>query len=92
LTALSSSEKIVVIMATVTVRKLSPQVHRALRVLAARHGRSTEAEIREILSRAVQAKHQLRIGSELRRFAKRLGGFELELRRGRKPIEPATFD
>jgi len=34
-------------MATVTVRNLPDEVHRALRVRAAMHGRSTEAEIRE---------------------------------------------
>jgi plasmid stability protein len=32
-------------MASVTVRNLSDEVHRALRVRAATHGRSTEAEI-----------------------------------------------
>jgi len=36
-------------MATVTVRHLPDAVHRALRVRAAQHGRSTEAEIRVIL-------------------------------------------
>ncbi len=36
-------------MATVTVSNLPDKVHRALRVLAATHGRSTEAEISEIL-------------------------------------------
>ena len=36
-------------MASVTVRNLSDEVHRALRVRAAHHGRSTEAEIRAIL-------------------------------------------
>ena len=37
-------------MATLTVRKLSDEVHRALRARAAMHGRSTEAEVRAILS------------------------------------------
>jgi plasmid stability protein len=36
-------------MATVNVRNLPDAVHRALRVRAAHHGRSTEAEIRFIL-------------------------------------------
>lgn len=36
-------------MAMLTVRNLPDKVHRALRVRAARHGRSTEAEVRAIL-------------------------------------------
>ncbi|MFN7352325.1 MAG: FitA-like ribbon-helix-helix domain-containing protein, partial [Burkholderiales bacterium] len=35
-------------MAMLTVRNLPDDVHRALRVRAAQHGRSTEAEVREI--------------------------------------------
>ena len=37
-------------MAMLTVRNLPDDVHRALRVRAALHGRSTEAEVREILA------------------------------------------
>ena len=33
-------------MSSITVRNVPDEVHRALRVRAARHGRSTEAEIR----------------------------------------------
>ena len=46
-------------MATLTVRNLPDEVHRALRVRAAQHGRSTEAEIREILTLAVRPAGQL---------------------------------
>ena len=41
-------------MASVTVRNLPDEVHRALRVRAAQHGRSTEAEIRDILEIAAR--------------------------------------
>ncbi len=37
-------------MAMLTVRNLPDDVHRALRVRAAQHGHSTEAEVREILA------------------------------------------
>jgi len=40
-------------MTQLTVRKLHPDVIRALRVRAAQAGRSTEAEVREILTAAV---------------------------------------
>lgn len=39
--------------AVITVRNLPDEVHRALRIRAARHGRSTEAEVRDILEQAV---------------------------------------
>ena len=40
-------------MAMLTVRNLPDDVHRALRVQAALHGHSTEAEVREILANGV---------------------------------------
>lgn len=40
-------------MAVLTVRNVPDEVHRALRVRAAEHGRSAEAEVREILSAAL---------------------------------------
>lgn len=42
-------------MANVLIRNLPTEVHRALKVRAAINGRSTDAEIREILTAAVQS-------------------------------------
>ena len=50
-------------MATVTVRNLPEAVHRALRVRAATHARSTEAEIRDILETTVCPPQRLRLGT-----------------------------
>ncbi|MDV3125288.1 Arc family DNA-binding protein [Mycobacterium sp. 21AC1] len=52
-------------MATLTVRNVSDEVHRALRVRAARHGRSTEAEVRAILEEAVKPEGRVKLGSLL---------------------------
>jgi len=52
-------------MATLTVRNLPDEVHRALRVLAASHNRSTEAEVRAILEEAVKPGGRLSLGSLL---------------------------
>jgi len=41
-------------MAAVTIRNLSPEAHRALKLRARGNGRSMEAEIREILHAAVR--------------------------------------
>ena len=52
-------------MASFTVRNVPDEVHRAIRVRAAQHGRSTEAEIREILESAVKPEGRIKLGSVL---------------------------
>ena len=52
-------------MAMLTVRNLPDDVHRALRVRAALHGHSTEAEVREILAVAVKPESRVRMGEAL---------------------------
>lgn len=79
-------------VANVTIRNLPDEVHAALRVRAAQHGRSTEAEIREILAQSVRGEGRLKIGSELRRFGAGLQGVELDVSRRREPVEPASFE
>ena len=49
-------------MPAVTIRNLSDETHRALRVRAAYHGRSTEAEIRNILEAAVRPSERVKLG------------------------------
>jgi len=79
-------------MPAVTVRNLPEETHRALKLRAARNGRSTEAEIRVILEEAISPKPRLKIGSELAAFGRRYGGIELNYKRDRRPIEPAEFE
>lgn len=78
-------------MSVVTVRNLPEATHRALKLRAAQHGRSTEAEIRDILEQQVRPKARVRIGSELAAFGKRLGGIDLKISRDPTPTEPADF-
>jgi len=78
-------------MAVVTVRNLPEATHRALKMRAAQHGRSTEAEIRDILEQQVMPKARVMIGSELAAFGKRLGGIDLKISRDPTPTEPADF-
>ncbi len=54
-----------IVMAMLTVRNLSEEVHRALRVRAALHGQSMEAEVREILESAISPKGRVKLGSLL---------------------------
>lgn len=52
-------------MAVLTIRNVPDEVHRALRVRAEEHGRSAEAEVREILSAALVPTYRLRLGDAL---------------------------
>ncbi|MBD8684652.1 FitA-like ribbon-helix-helix domain-containing protein [Pseudomonas sp. CFBP 13719] len=52
-------------MPSVTVRNVSDEVHRAIRLRAAQHGRSIEAEMREILESAVRPEGRVKLGSLL---------------------------
>lgn len=60
-------------MAMLTVRNLPDEVHRALRVRAAQHGHSTEAEVREILAFAVKPETRLRMGDALAELGRKIG-------------------
>ena len=79
-------------MSVVTVRNLPEATHRALKLRAAQHGRSTEAEIRAILEEKVRPKARVKIGSELAALGKRFGGFDLDITRDQTPAEPAIFE
>lgn len=79
-------------MPVVTVRRLSEETHRALKRRAAQHGRSTEAEIREILDATVRPEKRVKIGSELASLGKRFGGLDLKITRNQAPTEPAVFE
>jgi antitoxin FitA len=79
-------------MPAVTVRNLPEETHRALKLRAAQHGRSTEAEIREILEEAIRPKERVKVGSELAAFGRRFGGLDLDVRRDQTPAEPAKFE
>jgi len=71
--------------------------HRALRVRAAHHGRSTEAEIRAILDTAVRPPARVKLGSLLADIAREASGLtETESEtftqlRDKSIAEPLTF-
>lgn len=80
-------------MPTLTVRNLSEEVHRALRVRAARNGRSTEAEVRTILEETVRPSKRVKLGTEMHRIAREIGGMDdLEALRRRKEIRGADIE
>jgi plasmid stability protein len=79
-------------MASITVRNVPDETHRALRVRAAQNGRSTEAEIREILEEAVRPKERLKIGSELAAFGDRYKLDDLNIVREHEPNRIESFE
>jgi plasmid stability protein len=84
-------------MAILTVRNVPSEVHRALRVRAARHGRSTEAEVREILATAVKPDKRVRLGDALASIGRKLGLTDEDLAaidraRDKTPAKPLRFD
>jgi len=83
-------------MPAVTIRNISEEVHRALKVRAAHHGRSAEAEMRDILESAVRPVNRVRLGSALSALSRDAGltnaDFDaLEQARDRTPAEPMNL-
>lgn len=84
-------------MAMLTVRNLPDDVHRALRVRAAQHGNSTEAEVREILAETVKPQGRIRMGDALAAVGRKLGLTNedltvLEGMQDQQPAEPMRFE
>jgi len=84
-------------MAILTVRNVPDDVHRALRVRAAQHGRSTEAEVREILAAVVKPEKRVRMGEALAAIGRKIGltneDFAVfESVRDKTPAKPLSFD
>jgi plasmid stability protein len=63
-----------------------------LRERAAQHGRSTEAEIRDILEEAVRPRDRVKLGSLLAQIGREVGGVELDIKRDKTPVEPMSFE
>lgn len=87
-------DTVVTAMATLTVRNVPDEVHRALRVRAATHGHSAEAEIREILEAAVKPQDRLKMGDALAAIGRKYGltDQELALDRDRSPAKPMGLE
>ena len=82
-------------MATLTIRNLDPTVKERLRIRAAEHGRSMEAELRAIVTDAVETPRrppETNLADAIRRRFAPFGGVELEIP-PRQPLrEPPTFE
>jgi plasmid stability protein len=82
-------------MATLTIRNIEPSIKERLRVRAAQNGRSMEAELRAIVTDAVETPArppELNLYDRIRARVEPLGGVELELPPRGPMREPPTFE
>ena len=86
-------------MVAVTVRNLTAETYRALKLRAARNGRSTEAEIRDILEAAARPPERVKLGSLLAEIGRESNlseadwaAFDAATSRDGSQAEPITFD
>lgn len=84
-------------MAMLTVRNISDEVHRALRVRATKHGHSMEAEVRGILESAVSPQGRMKLGSLLADMGRRAKLTDEEFAvfenvRSKAPARPVGFE
>ena len=85
------------IMASLTIRNLPDDVHRALRVRAARNGNSTEAEVRAILKQTVKPESRVKLGSLLAEIGRKVKLTDEEIAlieqvRDRSPARHVSFE
>ena len=85
------------IMASLTIRNLPDDVHRALRVRAARNGNSTEAEVRAILKQTVKPESRVKLGSLLAEIGRKVKLTDEEIAlieqvRDKSPARYASFE
>jgi plasmid stability protein len=84
-------------MAAVTIRNLSEEAHRALKVRAAQHNRSAEAEMRAILEAAVRPEGRLLLGTAMSEIGQKYGVTKadveaLEQVHDTRPAEPINLE
>ena len=84
-------------MATLTVRNIPDDVHRALRLRAAENGRNAEAEARAILEESLMPAGRIRLGNALAELGGEIGLTEddceyLDQVRDQTPAKPIEFE
>ena len=79
-------------MPAMTIRKIPEETHLALKQRAKQHGRSVEAEAREVLNEALLPKERLKLGTAIHELAMQYGGFDLEIERDQTPAGQVSFE
>jgi plasmid stability protein len=82
-------------MSSITIRNLDPAIKERLRVRAAEHGHSMEAEARRILQTTLKGPARApasNLYERIRALVEPLGGIDLELPPREPTRDPPTFD
>lgn len=84
-------------MRSVTIRNVPDEVHRAIRVRAAQHGRSIEAEMRDMLESAVKPEGRVKLGDLLSEIGREVKLTDeefaiFESQRDQTPARAARFE
>ena len=79
-------------MPQIVVRQIPDEVHRALKARASEHGRSAEAEVRDILSHAVLPDTRRKAGDLMCGVWEGAGTDKVVLDRDQTPHEPMSFE
>lgn len=84
-------------MAVLTVRKVPDDVHEILRLRAVKNGRSTEAEVRAILTEVAKPEGRIRAGSAMHAIARHCKVTDEDVKalravRETRPAEPVRFE
>ncbi len=82
-------------MSSITIRNLDPAIKERLRMRAAEHGHSMEAEVRSILQTTLKEPQRapaLNLYERIRALVDPLGGIDLELPPREPARDPPKFD
>lgn len=74
------------------IEDLPEAVYRALLARSANSGRTVEDEIREILENAVLPPQRVKLGLELAKIGRDVGGTNISIQRDLTPDEPIKFE
>jgi plasmid stability protein len=82
-------------MSSITIRNLDPAIKERLRIRAAEHGHSMEAEVRRILQTTLKTpdrQPQRNLYERIRARVEPIGGIDLELPPREPTRDPPRFD
>ncbi|MEN4922015.1 plasmid stability protein stbC [Achromobacter spanius] len=85
-------------MTSLTHRNIADRVQQVIPARAARHGSSTETEIRAVQEQAVQPEDRVKLGSVLASIARKAGALSvaevesINQVRDKAPVEPMQLD
>lgn len=79
-------------MPQIVVRQIPDEVHRALKARAIEHGKSAEAELRDILAQAVLPSTRRKVGDMLCAIWAGAEAAPLVFERDQTPHEPLSFE